>query len=283
MSSLSQYEINMQVSATIEKIALELARLKSNNITTLSQLHSNNISIGDISKLFDLSDYGYDCYINSDYSIDVPDKIRMDLAAKEIKITVLNHEGKIPSDFSNVFKMTYDFKTGIIVTTYLCNLYIKYRDTEENKIVMLYFKGSIDNDTNLVTDTKLWLMNKVDNSKELLYPQWSYIYSAKTVLFPIENLTTEEGVYGPYTLSNDDGLWSISNENSLSAFIYKSLKEGLSSTGVQNFTNEQIKQLWSNLQLGDPDIDFIDVFNHTFATGQTVYFDINKLRTPTCH
>lgn len=272
LGQLSQYEINMQVAATLEKIAFELSRNKSQQVSNLSEQHSTVATIGDVSKLYKISNYGYDPVIGDDCIIKVSDQFTSDLPASSAVVVALNEHCE-KSSVGDIFKMTYDYNNGVIVTCFICEVTTVKNKKEYKDLMMLYYKGKYNIKTKAIEDTKLWVLAKNDQDYEIAKPLWPYIFSAKTCLFPIENLGKEQGVYGPYTVSQ--GQWTMPEENSLCAFIYKALNESLSANKIQNFTPDQIRQLWSNLRLGDPDIDFVKVFSKTLLTGHTSFLPIS--------
>ncbi len=262
MASISQYEINLQVSATLEKIAFELNKSKSDLVALDSKIESAHLTIGEVAKLHGLNEFGYNCFYDAQHCVQVPDQYKVDLSSVDVTLQLLNHDYLVSSCKDTIFKMSYDMQDGSYLTCYLANSIAKYRHKPDViKTVVLYYKRVND-------ITKLWIIDKVNKTSDLSSPQWPYIYCSKVALFPIDKLGISEGVYGPYFVNCDRSYWRVDQEKDLSSYIYKALKESLSATVKQSFNATQINQLWENLVLGDPNVDFVDIFYRTLDNSE---------------
>lgn len=265
MASISQYEINLQVSATLEKIAYELNKAKSDYVALESKVDSAHLTIGDAAKLHGLNEFGYNCFYDEDFCVTIPEQYKIDLGSYDVTVRLLDQHCGQCKDKSSVFKMSYDLQDGSHLTCYVAQVVAKYRYKPDLvKTVVLYYKRVNSN-------TKLWVVDKTIKETDLKTATWPYVYCSKLALFPIEKLSMIDGVYGPYFVDCDKSYWKVDTERDFSSYIYKALTEGLSATVKQSFNQEQIQQLWHNLMLGDALIDFVEIFKNTLYTGKTVY------------
>lgn len=271
MAGLSQYETNLQIFATLEKIAYEIKNYKDQSYFNTSLSTATLLSMGEMAKLYNLFEYGYMPSFAQGWEIQCPDQLKTDLKAQSINLKLLNDTAHPPKNLHDVFRMTYDLHTGHYITCALAQLSWGIGSEVYTKIVMLCYKTQIDLSSQIPLSTVMWVCFKEDNPNDILYPQWAYVNSAKTALFPLQTLSNLDGVYGSYLLDYTHGHWNLEGTHSTAAYIYKALTDNVSAFKEQNFSPEQIKQIWNNLHLGNPTIDFTAVFKHTLLTGKTVY------------
>lgn len=268
--NISQVEFNIQVSAALEQTGKEINKTKASLASTGSSIDTAHMTIGDIGQLMLSSGYGYKISLNSSNNIVLPQNVLMDIDRRITGLKICNERAAVVTKLEDAFVMVYDSRQAEIVTCYLAQS--QYNDSKES--FMLYYRGMFNSDRSGIDKTSLWLVNKNKNNQGLSYPQWPYIYAAKTAFFPFGAMDKEQGIYGPYEVSDYSyGVWGLSGKRTIAQILKEMQAQSLMSSVPQTFSPEELSLLWSNIHIGQPDLNFVEIFQHTLSTGLTPYTD----------